>query len=184
MAPFCCNGMFKKCKNFASAPIIKAEELAESCCQSMFEECNLTAVPALPATVLAEGCYRQMFRSCPNLESVPADLLSHVTKLEPYCYFSMFSLCKKLKNAPDLPAATLVTGCYETMFEQTEVSSITCLATNPSNIASYSNPSNPYTHKWLDQVPSSGTFKIKAGVTTWAIGGSGIPSGWDIVVEE
>ena len=183
MVPFCCNGMFKACKNFASAPVIKAEILAESCCQSMFEDCNLTDVPTLPATVLAEGCYRQMFRNSTNLESVPTDLLSHVTKLEPYCYFSMFSGCTKLKNAPDLPAATLVTSCYETMFEKTQVSSIKCLATN--NPATGND--NPYTKEWFKGVNvTNGTFTKKTGVT-WKTGEQdgihGIPNGWNVVEE-
>ncbi|MBR6465872.1 MAG: hypothetical protein IKS82_05490 [Bacteroidales bacterium] len=174
MVPFCCNGMFKACKNFASAPVIKAEVLAESCCQSMFEDCNLTEVPALPATVLAEGCYRQMFRNSTNLESVPTDLLSHVTNLEPFCYFSMFSGCTSLKNAPDLPASTLATSCYETMFEKTQVTSIKCLATDIS--------ATDCTKEWFKGVTVTGTFTKKTGVT-WGTGISGIPSGWTVVEE-
>lgn len=173
MAPFCCNGMFKECKGFKSAPVIKATVLAESCCQSMFELCDLTEVPALPATTLAESCYRQMFRGSSNLQSVPKDLLSHVTNLEPYCYFSMFEGCSNLKNAPDLPAETLVPHCYERMFEKTNVSEIKCLATS---FASGS------TSNWLNTVPASGTFTKKAGVT-WTSGASGIPSGWTVVEE-
>ncbi len=173
MAPFCCNGMFKECKGFKSAPVIKATVLAESCCQSMFELCDLTEVPALPATTLAESCYRQMFRGSSNLQSVPKDLLSHVTNLEPYCYFSMFDECSNLKNAPDLPAETLVPHCYERMFEKTKVSEIKCLATS---FASGS------TSNWLNTVSASGTFTKKAGVT-WTSGASGIPSGWTVVEE-
>ena len=114
MAPYCCNGMFKGCTAFTSAPVIKATILAEGCCQSMFEDCHLTVVPTLPATTLAKGCYRQMFGRCKFLETVPQDLLSHVTELKEECYFSMFYQCEKLTNAPDLPAATLVKCCYET----------------------------------------------------------------------
>ncbi|MBR6464954.1 MAG: hypothetical protein IKS82_00800, partial [Bacteroidales bacterium] len=178
MAPYCCNGMFKGCKSFTSAPVIKATELAEGCCQSMFEDCDLTVVPALPATVLAEGCYRQMFRNSTHLESVPADLLSHVTTLEPYCYFSMFNGCTNLKNAPDLPAATLVTSCYESMFGGTKVSSIKCLATN--NITA--NDNTKYTKEWFKDVTVTGTFTKKAGVT-WRSGINAIPSGWTVVEE-
>ena len=124
-----------------------------------------------------------MFRNSTNLESVPTDLLSHVTKLEPYCYFSMFSGCTKLKNAPDLPAATLVTSCYETMFEKTQVSSIKCLATN--NPATGND--NPYTKEWFKGVNvTNGTFTKKTGVT-WKTGEQdgihGIPNGWNVVEE-
>ncbi len=178
MAPFCCNGMFKDCTAFTSAPVIKATVLAESCCQSMFEKCKLSVVPDLPATQLAESCYRQMFASCSNLVTVPNDLLSHVTNLEPYCYFSMFYQCSKLTNAPDLPAETLVSHCYETMFASTKVSSVKCLATNPSSETT----NNPYTKGWLPS-SASGTFTKKAGVKTWTSDTNGIPSGWTVVEE-
>ncbi len=179
MAPYCCNGMFKGCTAFTSAPVIKATILAEGCCQSMFEDCHLTVVPTLPATTLAKGCYRQMFGRCKFLETVPQDLLSHVTELKEECYFSMFYQCEKLTNAPDLPAATLVKGCYETMFMNTKVSSVKCLATNPSSATS----NNPYTKGWLSGVPATGTFTKKAGVTTWTNDSNGIRSGWTVVEE-
>ena len=178
MAPFCCNGMFKDCTAFTSAPVIKATVLAESCCQSMFEKCKLSVVPDLPATQLAESCYRQMFASCSNLVTVPNDLLSHVTNLEPYCYFSMFYQCSNLTNAPDLPAETLVSHCYETMFASTKVSSVKCLATNPSSETT----NNPYTKGWLPS-SASGTFTKKAGVKTWTNDSNGIRSGWTVVEE-
>lgn len=175
MAPYCCNGMFKECTALQSAPIIKATKLAEYCCQSMFEKCNMTKVPALPATELAESCYRQMFSSCPNLTEVPEDLLRHVTTLKPFCYFSMFYNCSKLKNAPDLPAETLVESCYETMFSGTKVSKIKCLATTFATKSTYN---------WMPGSVTTGTFTQKTGVT-WPRGTSGIPSGdgWTIIYE-
>lgn len=181
MERYCCNSMFKGCTAFTSAPVIKATTLAESCCQSMFEDCNLTEVPALPATVLAESCYRQMFRNSSNLTSVPQDLLSHITTLEPYCFFSMFDGCSNLTAAPDLPAATLVYDCYECMFKQTKVSSIRCLATN---YTVDNNNHQQYSQDWMQGVPSTGTFIIKAGAD-WGTyrGQHGIPSGWTVVEE-
>ena len=181
MARFCCNSMFKECSAFTSAPVIKATKLAAYCCQSMFERCNLTEVPALPATELAESCYRQMFSNSTNLTSVPQDLLSHITTLEPYCFFSMFSGCTKLAAAPDLPAATLVYDCYESMFKSTGVTSIRCLATN---YTVDNNDHKQYTEDWMNGVPGSGTFIIKAGAD-WGTyrGVHGIPSGWTVVEE-
>ena len=119
-----------------------------------------------------------MFASCSNLVTVPNDLLSHVTNLEPNCYFSMFYQCSKLTNAPDLPAETLVSQCYETMFAGTKVSSVKCLATNPSSETT----NNPYTKGWLSG-SASGTFTKKAGVTTWTSDTNGIPDGWTVVEE-
>lgn len=173
MAPYCCNGMFKQCTALESAPVIKAMILAEYCCQSMFEECNMKEVPALPATTLANSCYRQMFGKCKHLKTVPKDLLSHVTTLAPFCYFSMFYECSELTNAPDLPAETLTTQCYETMFSKTKVSEVRCLATTFGTGS---------LNSWLSSVPASGTFTKKAGVT-WPSGASGIPSGWTVVEE-
>lgn len=181
MARYCCNSMFKGCSAFTSAPVIKATKLAESCCQSMFEDCNLTTVPALPATELAESCYRQMFRNSRYLTSVPQDLLSHITTLEPYCFFSMFDGCSRLTVAPDLPAATLVYDCYESMFKLSGVTSIRCLATN---YTVDNTDHKQYTEDWMSGVPSGGTFIIKAGAD-WGDyrGVHGIPSGWTVVEE-
>jgi hypothetical protein len=181
MAPFCCNGMFKGCTALQSAPVIKATKLAESCCQSMFEDCNMTEVPALPATELAVSCYRQMFRNSRYLTSVPQDLLSHITTLEPYCFFSMFEGCSRLTVAPDLPAATLVYDCYESMFKSTKIQSIRCLATN---YTVDNTDHQQYSQDWMSGVPSSGTFIIKAGAD-WGDyrGVHGIPSGWTVVEE-
>ena len=173
MAPYCCNGMFKECKNFASAPVIKAEELAPYCCQSMFEKCNLTVLPELPATKLAVSCYRQMFAGCKELTDIQGFVLP-ATTLEPECYFSMFYQCSSLTNSPVLPALTLVESCYETMFSQTKVASVKCLATDIS--------ANRCTFNWLSSVNSTGTFTKKAGVA-WNRGASGIPNNWTVVEE-
>ena len=170
MAPFCCNGMFKGCTALQSAPVIKATKLAESCCQSMFEDCNMTEVPALPATELAVSCYRQMFRNSTHLTSVPEDLLSHVTTLTPYCYYSMFDGCKNLTNAPDLPAATLTEYCYREMFQHTKVSRVKCLATSFGNGSISS---------WLNGVPnkSSSVITIKTNAN-WP--NNSWPSEWTV----
>ena len=171
MAPYCCNGMFKKCTSFASAPVIKAEELAPFCCRSMFESCNLTVLPELPATKLALSCYRQMFQGCKGLTDIQGFVLP-ATTLEPQCYFSMFYQCSNLTNSPVLPAPTLVESCYETMFSQTKVASVKCLATDIS--------ANRCTFNWLSSAASQGTFTKKSGVT-WNRGASGIPNNWDII---
>ena len=52
-------------------PIIKAVEVAESCCYGMFEGCrNLTSAPTLMAKVLKPHCYGNMFKGCNNLSLI------------------------------------------------------------------------------------------------------------------
>jgi len=181
MKEYSCNSMFKGCSAFTSAPVIKATKLAAHCYRSMFENCNMTELPELPATVLAECCYRQMFSNSTHLTSVPQDYLSHITTLEPSCFYSMFEGCSNLTAAPDLPAATLVNNCYESMFKGTKVSSIKCLATN---YTVNNNNHQKYSRDWMSGVPATGTFIKKAGAD-WGTyrGPHGIPSGWTVEEE-
>lgn len=43
-------------------------------------------------------------------------LLNYSENLSPYCFYSLFKFCTSLITAPELPAQTLVSGCYENMF--------------------------------------------------------------------
>lgn len=176
MAKSCCESMFKQCQFMITAPVIKATELAEDCCRSMFSDCKLSVVPNLPATVMAKGCYRQMFYQVTSLVTVPSNLLSHVTELAEECYFSMFYGCTSLTNAPDLPAPVLVKSCYETMFGNTSINSIKCLAVEGINTENS-------TYHWLPN--NAGTFTKKTGVVWYETEGDRtvdtIPSNWTVV---
>lgn len=46
-----------------------------------------------------------------------SNLVLPATTLESGCYDSMFNNCRKLTSAPALPATTLAQGCYANMFE-------------------------------------------------------------------
>ena len=96
------------------------------------------------------------------------------TTLASQCYDSMFSGCTSLTAAPALPATNLVWRCYYDMFSGcTNLSSVTMLATNiPADKKCLDN--------WLSGVASSGTFTKAADMTTLPEGTSGIPSGWTI----
>ena len=86
-----------------------------------------------------------------------------------------------MTTAPDLPARTLVSGCYRIMFQGcTSLSYIKCLAENPNN--------GSFTNNWVTSVQSSGTFE-KSSVakdnegsnpTKWPRSNSGIPTGWTV----
>jgi len=69
-----------------------------------------------------------------------------------------------------LPAEALARRCYYSMFRGcTQLSSVTCLATNISALYC--------TSEWLSGVAASGTFTTPNS-TAWASGVSGIPAGW------
>ena len=69
-----------------------------------------------------------LFSSCKELTSAP-DLPA--TKLADYCYSSMFVGCTSLTKAPALPAQELAAGCYENMFNGcTNLSTVTMLASS------------------------------------------------------
>lgn len=88
----------------------------------------------------------------------------------------MFWDCTGLSTAPVLPATTLVSRCYKSMFYGcTNLSYIKMLATDVS--ASYCLDS------WVEGVAASGTF-VKSSSATWTnIGVSGVPSGWTVQTE-
>ena len=58
-------------------------------------------------------CFFGLFSGCRNLLSAP-DLPA--TTLSTACYLSMFSGCESLTSAPELPANTLSVQCYKSMF--------------------------------------------------------------------
>jgi hypothetical protein len=87
----------------------------------------------------------------------------------------MFWGCTSLTQAPELPATTLTTGCYQYMFYNcTNLNHIKCLATDIS--------ASQCTNHWVGYVlTSSGTFVKAASMTSWVTGFDGIPDGWTVV---
>lgn len=167
-----CNGMFQNCSSLTTAPALGATTLAPSCYWGLFQGCTaLVNAPALPATTMKDNCYRNLFYGCSSLVNAPA---LPATTLSPNCYRNMFNGCTSLTTAPDLLAPTLVSYCYSYMFNAcTSLNSVKCTATSGVG-------SNNSTIEWLWNVPSTGTFTKKSGVT-WESGISGIPSNWTIV---
>lgn len=85
----------------------------------------------------------------------------------------MFSECRALVNAPDLPATTLVKYCYQSMFSNcSSLNNIKCLATSIN--------ANGATNGWMVGVSETGTF-TKDPNATWSTGQDGIPTGWTVV---
>ena len=120
------------------------------CFYSTFRECqSLVSIKnmVMPATTLSQGCYRSMFNKCRYLSELPdvfipsgatlssgccrytfeelgASASTHVnvsagflpsTNLNVRCYESMFNNAN-ISSAPELPATTLAERCYISMF--------------------------------------------------------------------
>ena len=170
LAESCYIEMFSGCTSLVTAPVLPATILTNECYHSMFSGCtSLVTAPVLPATTLDNECYYKMFSDCTSLVTAPA---LPATELAESCYKRMLTGCTKLTQAPVLPAETLAVSCYLEMFyDCTMLNEVTCLAKNPNTSDCSS---------WLDGVASSGTF-TKAASAEWTTGGSGIPTGWDVV---
>lgn len=86
----------------------------------------------------------------------------------------MFKGCTGLTTAPELPATTLVQGCYEKMFyECSSLNYIKCLAASGMNTYNC-------TYYWLGDVSATGTFIKDSSMSDWTTGDNGIPTGWTI----
>ena len=85
----------------------------------------------------------------------------------------MFENCKKLAVAPDLPATTLATNCYSSMFNGCKsLASVKAAFTTISDASAIDS--------WLYGVASSGTFYKNAEATWDVTGANGVPSGWTV----
>ena len=93
----------------------------------------------------------------------------------------MFDNCHSLTTAPELPATTLVNGCYQRMFDSCRnLNYIKSLATTGISTSSL--------QYWCHNVQNvSGTF-VKDANATWptadtsgVYGGNGVPNNWTII---
>lgn len=117
LADSCCPGMFEGCSSIIEVPsgLLSATTLAYDCYDAMFSGCtSLTAAPELPAATLCSNCYQYMFAKCKNLIKGPSTIAATATAGSS-CK-NMFFECSSLIVAPQLPATTLGTECYEEMF--------------------------------------------------------------------
>lgn len=105
------------------------------------------------------------------------ETLLPATTLTSYCYSSMFRYCTLLSVAPELPATTLADYCYNEMFYGcTNLSYIKMLATD---ISAYD-----CLYYWVSGVASAGTF-VKSKDATWdVVGVNGVPTGWTVITDD
>lgn len=114
-----CIYMFSECTNLTDNYITfnNCDRIYEYGCYDMYYNCkklvNLHGLTTLHASRVDTYGCYRMFRYC-GFEVAP-DLPA--TTINTYCYFTMFNGCSKLKTAPAiLPATTLYQNCYRTMF--------------------------------------------------------------------
>jgi hypothetical protein len=111
-----------------------------------------------------------MFYGCTNLTTAPE---LPATTLASSCYQEMFSNCTSLTTAPELPATTLAWSCYNQMFYGCKsLSKIIMLATNIS--------AGKCLYYWVGSVASSGTFVKNSSMNSLPSGSDGIPTGWTV----
>lgn len=114
-----------------------------------------------------------MFNDCGDLAQAPE---LPATTLATRCYENMFGGCASLTTAPDLPATTLVDSCYYWMFQGcTNLNYIKCLATDIT--------ASNCTHEWVSGVSSTGTFVENPFATCWEHNENGIPFRWSTMYD-
>lgn len=110
------------------------------------------------------------------------------TELGIYCYESMFSGCRNLTNAPELPAEILTIGCYSNMFyECSKINYIKMLGEKTVDWSGSIVSIGQSMIQWVYGVASTGTF-VKSKDATWdttpgALGYDGVPTGWTVITE-
>ena len=113
-----------------------------------------------------------MFYGCTSLTTAPE---LPATTLATSCYQYMFDGCTSLVTAPELPATDL-TGdyCYSRMFYG-------CTKLNYIKALFKTTPSRMQTGEWVSGVAATGIF-VKNSAATWeTIGVDGIPTGWTVI---
>lgn len=165
---------------------------------NLFKDSKVTDASRLMLpSKMKQSLLRGLFESCTLLESAPK--MEHIHHLESYCFSSMYAGCSSLRGAVKLNATTLANDCCTYMYKDSGIEEIelpaTELATRCYNfmmnncrslkkikcMALANIGSTSYTSRWVQGVPSGGTF-IKNSAAEWenVFGISGIPSGWTV----
>lgn len=121
--------------------------------------------------------FSSLFAAFESLIEVSSDFLPFKI-LTPHCYSGMFSGCKNLEKAPELPAETLVASCYTQMFQNCKkLNYIKMLASEIYGSGS----DYDSLYNWVNGVSSTGTFVKNPAMTSLSTGVNGIPEGWTVV---
>ena len=110
------NSMFEHCHSLTTPPKWNFKDARYH--DSMFKDCwSLTSVPDFSTLTSNQYTFSHMFQNCTSLSTVPVDLLPWTNLSSNASYESMFEGCTNLVKGPDLPATSIVSGCYKNMFK-------------------------------------------------------------------
>ena len=84
--------LFKDCTQLKSFEKIQLNQMADSCCEAMFENSGLEQSPILPDQT-SQNCYINMFKNCIDLKQVALPAAG----LSPGCYNGVLSGCVNLE---------------------------------------------------------------------------------------
>ena len=115
--------MYYNCAKITVAPEIHATTVGTSSCEQMFYGCKRlrTAPPSLSVSNVVEKAFKGMFTNCTSLVSTP-DFTGMTTVGVEGC-MNMFLGCTNLTSSTDLPATSLGTSAYNSMFKNTGLKS-------------------------------------------------------------
>lgn len=107
----------------ASPIVVNDTQLAYNCFGNMFDSCTaLVSVDKhlIPTSNLAVTCYQAMFKNCDHLTNT----IEFTDGIAQSCYQSMYEGCTALTDFEDLPATTLADSCYKAMFKGTGITTL------------------------------------------------------------
>lgn len=129
---------------------------------------------------LARYCFSNLFSNCKSLTSAPE---LPATTLASFCYYRMFYKCSSIATAPELPTETHsaeARGPYNLMFTDcTNLSKIKVRLTTSLTAATAG--------KWVENVSPTGTFICPTALGTNETikrGIGGCPQGWTVINED
>ena len=108
-----------------------------------------------------------------NCNSMLSMNFENMTSLSGYTYafYRLFKDCKALTKAPDLPATTLQSYCYSSMFDS-------CSALTEVRITATTTATDALSN-WLSGVAASGDFYCNPNANFEINSASGIPANWN-----
>jgi hypothetical protein len=134
-------------------------------CYYMFYNTGITSIPDIHTAKGGHSAFTYAFSACESLTDI--ELLDDTVNGD-YCFYNAFINCTGLKTAK-LPATTLSTRCYQSMFYG-------CTALTDIYLG-YEGTDTSYTTGWMKNVTSTGVLH-KAGEQYSAAGDDTYPSTW------
>lgn len=169
-------GLFRNCTSLKEVtyPLQTLDFTNGGSAGNMFNGCtSLTKVQDINVTGLGSSCMQGMFQNCISIVHCPIKSIPNAVANN--CFNSLFYGCASLVDCFEMPVATLVNGCYNQMFRNSNIPYVKMLATDISATSCLNN--------WMYGVPNVSTsIFVKHIDATWTTtGNSGVPNKWTII---